>query len=179
MGYAEIKQDLDREASREAKAGGACKGCPPPKKFLEECKKCSTRADANLAWADKMIAEYTKAGNDPSNVTGTDIENAVDASLTAQGIVTSVAGTTDASGNVKVKKQKGPCARLEEAATRAHEDVHANHTKDLQKKLGKNTPAFKKAWNDAKDWAGDEVNAYTAEKKYWEKFKDDCKKAGA
>ena len=142
--------------------------------FCNECKNCKKTADGSIAWAKRMQKEYTKAGNDPANRTLEDVNDAVEKSLAAQGILTETAGTTDESGTITVKKQKGPCARLEEKGTELHEQVHQNHTRDLEKKYGKGTPEFSRHWNDAKDDAHDEVNAYQSEIDFWTQFKKEC-----
>jgi len=122
-----------------------------------------------------MQMEYRKAGNDPANKTLDDVNNAVEKSLTAQGIQTEDAGTTDPSGKITVKPQKGPCARLEDKATLLHEEVHQRHTFELEKKYGKDTREFNAHWYDAKDDANDEINAYQAEIDFWNQFKKECK----
>jgi hypothetical protein len=156
-------------------APGPVQGKLPLADFCTECKNCQKNADGNIAWAKKMQVEYAKAGKDPANKTLNDVNDAVDKSLAAQGIKTETAGTTDESGTIVVKKVKGPCARLEERGTEVHEEVHQNHTRDLEKQYGKGTPEFKKHWNDAKDDADDEVNAYQAEIDFWTQFKKECK----
>ena len=143
--------------------------------FCELCKKCINMADDQIAWDEKMQDEYTKAMKDPKNTTGTDIENAIEKSLSSQGIKTEAAGTTDTDGNIKIKPRKDPCAKVAEAATMAHEKVHQATQQAMEKQFGKNTPAFKKERDDAKNWATDEVNAYGAGKKFMEDFKKECK----
>jgi hypothetical protein len=143
--------------------------------FCELCKKCQGAADEELASSKLMQNEYRKAGADPKNKTGRDIESAVKKSLAAQGYTTTVAGTTDSSGNITVKPTTDPCSKVREAATTAHEKVHQATQKALEKQFGVKTPAFTKAWNDGKNWAQDEVNAYAADQKFMNQFKAECK----
>ncbi len=143
--------------------------------FCRLCKDCGKMADGEIAWDKKMQGEYTKAMNDPNNKTGTDIENALQKSLSGQGIKTVTAGTTDTSGNIKIVPRKDPCAKVSEAGTMAHEKIHQGTQQAMEAKLGKGTPAFNKEWNDAKNWASDEVNAYGAGQKFMEDFKNECK----
>jgi hypothetical protein len=142
--------------------------------FLKKCKECKQTAKENLNWAKNMQGEYQKALNNPNNKTAQDIENAVGISLDQQGIKTEIAGTTDDQGNINVVPQTGPCAELENKATELHEKVHQRHQQELEKKYGKKTPAFERAWNNAKDWAQDDINAYGAEIDFWNKFEQEC-----
>ena len=143
--------------------------------FCDLCKKCQGAADEELASSKAMQKEYKKAGADPNNKTGSDIEAAVQASLAAQGFTTTVAGTTDDSGNIKIAPTTDPCGKVREAATMAHEKVHQATQKALEKKFGVKTAAFKKAWNNGQNWAQDEVNAYAADPKFIRGFKAECK----
>lgn len=143
--------------------------------FCTLCKDCVKMADDDIAWSKKMQREYKKAMSDPKNKTGADIEISLQKSLSSQGIGTVTAGTTDTDGNIKITPRKDPCAKISEASTMAHEKVHQATQQAMEKKLGKNTPAFKKEWNNAKNWASDEVNAYGADQKFNEDFKKECK----
>jgi hypothetical protein len=143
--------------------------------FCKLCKNCQGAADEEIGSSKIMQNEYRKAGQDPANATGSDIEAAVAKSLAAQGYTTEVQGTTDADGNIKVEPKADPCAKVREAATMAHEKVHQATQKALEKKFGVKTPEFSKAWNDGKNWAQDEVNAYDADQKFMRKFKAECK----
>lgn len=145
--------------------------------FCQLCKDCQQTADDEIASSKAMQEEYRKAGLDPKNKTGGDIEVAVKKSLAAQGYTTTVAGTTDDQGNITITPKKDPCAKISEAATMAHEKVHQTTQKALEKKYGKGTAAFRKAWNNGKNWAQDEVNAYAADQKYMKQFKKECKKS--
>jgi hypothetical protein len=143
--------------------------------FCQLCKDCQAAADEELDSSKQMQDEYRKAGLDPKNQTGADIEAAVTASLATQGYTTTVVGTTDTSGNITVAPTADPCGKVREAGTMAHEKVHQATQRAMEKKFGKGTPAFKKAWNNGKNWAQDEVNAYAADQKFMKKFKKECK----
>lgn len=129
--------------------------------------ECKDKIKENIKWAQKMIEEYKKCGSNPSNKTGHDIEKCIETSLKNQGISTTVAGTTSPNGTVTIIPSRGKCGPIEDKATEIHEGVHRAHTLALQKKYGKGTEAFKKAWNDAKNWVKDEVNAYNSEKSFY------------
>lgn len=145
--------------------------------FKTVCKNCIATADDDIAWAQKMQQEYAKAGSNPANKTGADIERDLQQSLAGQGIATTTAGTTDNSGNVVVNPQPGPCGRLEEASTAAHENEHAAHTKSLENQYGKGTQAFHNVWNSASDWWQDEMQAYQKNIDFMKKFKAECNAA--
>jgi len=146
--------------------------------FRDKCRQCAQVANDGIQWARKMQNEYRQTLNDPANVTGDDVENAVDSSLASQGITTSTAGTTDSQGNVTVQRQPGPCGRLKELSTEDHENVHARYQQDLERQHGRNTPAFRRAWNNANNWVNDEVNAYQANIDFWNQFKQECQACG-
>jgi hypothetical protein len=159
--------------------------CTPPKpgpaqnglseaQFKKECADCRATAKKSMDWNKKMQGEYAKAGADPANKNSDDIEKAVNDSLAAQGITTSVAGTTDTSGNVVVKKSKGPCARVKEKDTEAHEGFHQKTQQSMEAKYGKGTAEFNKHWDDPKEWAQDEVGAYGAGNQFWDEFLKEC-----
>jgi hypothetical protein len=143
--------------------------------FCKLCKDCQGAADEELESSRFMQNEYQNAGQDPANKTGADIEAAVQKSIAAQGFATTVAGTTDDSGNIQITPRADPCAKLREGATMAHEKVHQNTQKALEKKHGVKTPAFFAAWNNGQNWAQDEVKAYGADQTYVKKFKQECK----
>jgi len=117
-----------------------------------------------IAWAKKMQAEYTAAGAKKGMKTGQDIEKAVHASLAAQGIGTTVAGSTSSSGTVTVAATSMTKSQpILTRGTEIHEAQHAAHTLALQKKHGGKTAAFHKVWDSADDWWRDEVRSYGAE----------------
>jgi hypothetical protein len=123
-----------------------------------------------IDWSKKMQAEYTAAGAKKGMKTGTDIENAVHASLAAKGIGTTVAGSTSSSGTVTVAATSMTKSQpILTRGTEIHEAEHATHTLALQKKYGGKTAAFKKVWDSAADWWTDEVRAYGAEIPFYQK----------
>lgn len=124
---------------------------------------CLKEIPGQIKWAQLAASVYDRCGKDPKNKTGTDVESCFDADMKKRGIKTSVAGTTSASGKVKINKTKGTCGRLWDHATKLHEKVHAGTQRQMVKTLGKNTPAFNAAWNKARNWGDDEVKAYGAE----------------
>ena len=131
---------------------------------------CEKELLDTIAWAKKMQAEYTAAGAKPGMKTGSDIEAAVQASLTAQGITTTVAGTTSSSGTVTIAATTMTKAQpILTRGTEIHEAEHAAHTLALQKKFGGKTPAFQKAFDSAADWWTDEVRAYGTEIPFYQK----------
>ncbi|MGO8902367.1 MAG: DUF4150 domain-containing protein [Isosphaeraceae bacterium] len=149
--------------------------------FKETCKNCKENAQNEIESSQAMQAAYKKAGTDPKNKTGDDVEKAVAKHFADMGIELEVQGTTDTDGNVNVvdKAPDDPCAKVSKAATTAHENVHKATQQKLEKKYGKGTAKFEKAWNDGPGWAQDEVNAYAADQKFNKKFIGECNKAGA
>ena len=107
------------------------------------------------------------------------MQKALRKSLADQGYEVVTAGTTDSSGDIHVEDQEGPCGDLSMLATETHEKVHQKHTRELEKRHGKGTPEFESAWNDAKDWVQDELNAHQADQDVMNKFKAECKDAGS
>jgi len=124
---------------------------------------CAKELTDQIAWSKLQAKLYGDCGKDPKLKTGADIESCNEAELKKRGIATTVAGTTSPSGVVAVTKTPGPCGPLRDRATEIHEGVHNATQKALEKKFGKGTAAFKAAWDEAKNWAMDEVNAYNAE----------------
>jgi hypothetical protein len=122
-----------------------------------------------IAWAKKMQGEYTACGSKKGLKTGSDAEACVDASLKAQGITTSVAGSTSATGTVTVAVQAMTKSQpILTRGTEIHEAEHAAHTLALQAKFGGKTAAFQKVWDSADDWWRDEVRAYGSEIPFYE-----------
>ena len=127
-----------------------------------------------------MQREYQQALSQPGVTTGADVENAVDASLAAQGITTTTGGTTDQSGNITIApRPPNPCNDVLNAATWDHERVHQQTQQSLEALHGAGTSAFNNAWNDATNWVNDDVNAYRAEIDFWTNFKSSCSACGA
>ena len=90
-----------------------------------------------------MQAEYTKAGAKEAMKTGTDIENAVHASMAAQGVGLTTAGSTSSSGTVTITATTMTKSQpILTRGTEIHEAEHAAHTLALQKKYGGKTAAF-------------------------------------
>lgn len=122
-----------------------------------------------IAWAKKMQGEYAACGAKKGLKTGSDVEACVDASLKAQGISTSVAGSTSSSGTVSVAVQAITKSQpILTRGTEIHEAEHAAHTLALQAKFGGKTAAFQKVWDSADDWWRDEVRAYGSEIPFYE-----------
>ena len=123
-----------------------------------------------IAWAKRMQAEYTKAGAKKGVKTGTDIETAVHASMAAQGVGLTTAGSTSSSGTVTITATTMTKSQpILTRGTEIHEAEHAAHTLALQKKFGGKTAAFQKVWDSADDWWRDEVRAYGSEIPFYEK----------
>lgn len=133
---------------------------------------CIGRMDEEIDWSRSQVKRYSDCAKDPTNKTGKNIEDCVKAQHVKEGISTSVAGETSSTGVVTVKKQKGPCAAILEKGTAIHEGVHANHQQELEKMFGKGTPAFHAKWDDAQDWAKDEINSYSAEIPFYRAVKN-------
>ncbi len=119
---------------------------------------CLPRLDREIKDGELFIKAYSNCGKDPAHKTGGDIEKCVISFFNKRGISTTTAGTTSSSGKVTVKKQPGLCGPIEERITLAHEQIHEVHTSELKQKHGRGRK-FKKAFNDAQDWARDEVNS--------------------
>lgn len=110
---------------------------------------------------------YLAAGADKSLTTKMEIDRRVVGEMGKQGMTATVAGTTSPSGVVTVTKT--PMSKVQpimKRNTEIHESVHQHHFADLQKKLGKDTPAYDAAVVDAKDYVPDEVNARRAERAF-------------
>lgn len=124
---------------------------------------CLSEISEAVNWSQLQIKLYGDCGKDPKNKTGDDVEKCNDAELAKRGISTTVAGTTSESGAVSVKKSAGACGPIHDKGTELHEAVHKGYQQALAKAYGKGTPAFTAHWDNAKEWATDEVNAYSAE----------------
>jgi hypothetical protein len=111
-----------------------------------------------------FINEYAATLSDPQIRTGADVEQAIETSLRRQGMGIATAGSTSSSGAVTIAPQ--PMSKAQPIITRSteiHEGVHAHHVGLLQQRFGAGTPAFDQAFNNAKDWVADEINARKAE----------------
>jgi hypothetical protein len=132
-----------------------CKGATGP--------GCTGEIKDALAWAKKMQVEYG-ACRGKGLKTANQVEACVHASLAKQGIGTTVAGSTSSTGTVTVAASPmSQCQPILDRGTEIHESVHHHTQAALQKKHGKGTPAFNKAWEDADNWINDDIKAYGAE----------------
>jgi hypothetical protein len=52
-----------------------------------------------------------------------------------------------------------PCGPRAERLTLAHEQIHSVHARELQQRHRRGTRAFRTAFNEAGDWAADEINS--------------------
>jgi hypothetical protein len=149
------------------------------------CCRCVDAARSNYVWDESQIKRYAKAKENPKNKTGRDIEKDVSDQLEKEGIKTVTAGATSPSGQVMVEESEGPCAAVDKADTVEHEAVHkatrdvlAKKYEDLAKRLKvtvEKTAEFQKEWNDAKNWAGDDINAYGAGRDTMGAFLNTCR----
>ncbi len=148
---------------------------------------CQQEIRDGIAWANTAAATYASC-DVPANATGTDVEACFDlAHPTAV-----VAGTTSSSGTVTLPPPSAdPCERIENKAIFVHEEMHRRHTNDIARGQGRaffrewrrlagdpdrlNTlrasfptevAAFETQWNDGHDWAQDEVNSYTWQRRF-------------
>jgi hypothetical protein len=120
-----------------------------------------------IAEARFFINEYAATLRNKKVKSGADVEKAVEASLAKQGMGIVVAGSTSSTGAISIAPQ--PMTKAQPIlirTTEIHEGVHQHHVAQLQKTFGKKTAAFDKAFNDAKDWVSDEINARRAEIKF-------------
>jgi len=124
---------------------------------------CLSEIPDFIKWSQLQVKLYGDCGKDPKNKTGDDVEKCNTAALAKRGFATTVAGTTSESGAVTVTKSPGPCGPIEDKGTEIHEAVHKGYQQALEKAFGKGTPTFTAHWDNAKEWATDEVNAYSAE----------------
>ena len=126
---------------------------------------CSCLSDMPdlIKFAQLQVKLYGDCGKDAKNKTAADIETCNDAELAKRGYATTVAGTTSESGAVSVTKSPGACGPIRDQGTEVHEAVHKGYQHALEKAVGKGTKAFASHWDNPKEWATDEVNAYTAE----------------
>lgn len=125
---------------------------------------CVKEVQDTIAETKFMAKLYADCGKDKKHKTGDDVEACVTASAAKLGLTLEVAGSTSSSGVVTVKAVAvDKCQPIITRNTEIHESVHHHHTRQLEKKHGKGTPAFDAAWNEAQDWVRDELNARAAE----------------
>ncbi len=122
---------------------------------------CDTELKRELNAADRFIGHYTACGADPTNKTGSDIENCVQARAPGAKVMASTSSTGAITANCP---RTGPCAKLLCQIDLAHEQIHSVHTGELRQQHGAGTAAFNTAFNDAKDWVADEVNSRNTDK---------------
>ena len=140
-----------------------------------------------IAWANTAAATYA-ACDVPANATGTDVEACFDLAHPTAVVV----ATTDSSGTVTLPPPSAdPCEQINNKATFVHEEMHRRHTNDIARGQGSaffrewrrlagdpnrldtlrasfptEVAAFETQWNDGHDWAQDEVNSYTWERRF-------------
>jgi len=107
---------------------------------------------------------YTACGRDRRNRTGGQIESCVSAAFARRGVQLQVAGSTSASGQVTINAPAiTQCQPIHVKATELHEAVHAVTVHQLERRFGRGTPAFNRAFDEASGWVADEVSARRAE----------------
>ena len=114
-----------------------------------------------------FINEYAATLRDRRVKTGADVENAVGASLASQGMGIAVAGSTSSTGAITITPQ--PMSKAQPIlirSTEIHEAVHSHTVALLARRFGSGTAAFDRAFNDAKKWVADEINARRAENRF-------------
>jgi len=130
-------------------------------------KSCVKEVQDTIAETKFMAKLYADCGKDKKHKTGDDIEACITSSAAKLGLTLEVAGSTSSTGVVTVKAVAvDKCQPIITRNTEIHESVHQHHTKQLEKKHGKGTPAFDAAWNEAQDWVRDERGARAAEIKF-------------
>jgi hypothetical protein len=148
---------------------------------------CRQQVRDSISWANTAAATYA-ACDTPANTTSTDVEACFDA---AHPGAVAVASTT-ASGTVTLPPPSAnPCERIDNKASFVHETMHSRHTTDIARAQGPaffsewrrlsgdpnrldtlraafpaQVVAFEAQWDDGHDWAQDEVNSYTWERRF-------------
>lgn len=148
---------------------------------------CRDRIRAGIAWANEAAATYA-ACNVPANATSTDVE----ACFARAHPTAVVVATTSSSGVVTLPPPSAdPCDRIDQKATLVHETMHARHADamarargtaffkawqalaghpdrlgQLRAKFPAEVAAFEAQWDNGADWASDEVNSYTWERRF-------------
>jgi hypothetical protein len=151
---------------------------------------CSCRADvdSDIAWANEARATYS-ACDVPANADA----NAVDKCFDRAHPNTTVSGETDESGTItsNTPAPSNPCERIAWHATRVHETFHARSAERYARDIGgafytewrrqAGTPnrldametafpaevaAYRDQFYDGHEWAADEVNSYTWERRF-------------
>jgi hypothetical protein len=147
---------------------------------------CRQRIQGDITWANTAAATYASCDRPAGTAHGTDVEACFSA---AQPTATVVAGTSS-SGTVTLPPPSAdPCGRISDKATFVHETMHARHVDAMARAQG---TAFFREWvarrtdpnrldtlrplfptqvarietqfNDAHDWAQDEIHSYGSER---------------
>jgi hypothetical protein len=121
-----------------------------------------------LREAHLLLQAYEACGARP-HADGAGVDRCVERRLKRAGYQIETAARTSADGDVEIYEVDGPCAALDEKALRAHEAVHERTQRRLAKQHGAGTRAFDEAWNDATRWAKDEIAAYKAQARVYER----------
>jgi hypothetical protein len=140
-----------------------------------------------IAWANTAAATY-RSCDTPANATGDDVEACFDAAQPTAVVV----ATTAPSGVVALPPASAdPCQRVIDRGTFVHETMHARHTdviargrgtaffrewrrigpvpdrlEQLRPAFPTEVAAFRSQFNQGHDWAQDEVNSYTWERRF-------------
>jgi hypothetical protein len=150
---------------------------------------CRDRIRHDIAWATEAARTYASCNN-AANATGDDVEACFHKAHPEATVVAS----TDSSGRMNLPPPSAdPCQQVSDKATFVHETMHARHadamaraqggaffqawqalagTPDRLEQLRARFPAqvaaFEAQWNNGADWASDEVNSYTWERRFLE-----------
>jgi len=114
-----------------------------------------------LKFAIDARAAYRRYGRTARTVE--ELEEKVDAFLKRKYGEIEVAGTTNSSGDVVINDDPNPYTK---EATRRHEEVHRRTVLGGIERYGRDTPEYNSWFNNPRNWAADEVKAYSAEIKY-------------
>jgi len=110
-----------------------------------------------IEFEEDARAQYRRFGRTARSVD--ELERNVDAALSRRWGGISVAGTTSSSGAVEIADEPNPYLRN---ATELHEAVHHATVQEGIARFGEDTPEYNRWFNNPRNWAADEVNAYTA-----------------
>ena len=120
--------------------------------------RCRSLLQREISSSNNFITVYQLCGADPAITTGEQVEDCVDDHFASQGVRLETVGSTSASGRISIARQPGPCGPLLEQVTRAHEQVHGVHTRELRQ-LHHSESEYQRAYSNKSDWVTDEVNA--------------------
>ena len=125
---------------------------------------CVKEVEYAITEANSFIREYTAVGTNPTIKTLEQADDAVIASMARQGQKTEIAATTSGGGAMKFAATPLDKAQpIIHHSDVIHENVHGHRRGELTAIYGRNTPGYKAAWNDAKDYVPDEIKARRAE----------------